>query len=130
MGVGPKQSLKELPQPQDSTAAAWKLNLIETIHWASFPLGFCILHYIFVNAPKIGTYVGGYQTRVFFLLLGLFSRVGLLQPFSDVRFSGSATGPSRSAFKWLFRWVSFSLAGWHVPWLTWGQVQHNVCLLK
>ncbi|CAN0512191.1 unnamed protein product, partial [Laminaria digitata] len=46
----PKKSLRELPTPQDKTAAAWILNLIELIHWASFPLGFYVAYFVFENA--------------------------------------------------------------------------------
>lgn len=71
----PKASLAALPTPQTASAAAWKLNLIEAIHWASFPLGFAVVHFMFVHSAAIAPAVGGDPTRVFFLLLGLLSQI-------------------------------------------------------
>lgn len=71
----PKDSLTKLPWPQDKTAAAWILNVIELVHWASFPLGFFVAHFMFVNAAAIAPHVGGDLTRVFLLVLGLLCQV-------------------------------------------------------
>lgn len=71
--AAPKTSLVGVGQAQ--TAKPFILNLIELIHWASFPLGFWIMHFIFVHADKIAPHVGGDLSRVFFLLLGLACQV-------------------------------------------------------
>ncbi|MBE9153788.1 hypothetical protein [Cyanobium sp. LEGE 06113] len=47
------------------TARPLVLNLVELIHWASFPLGFWMLAYIFVHADVIATHVDGDLMRVF-----------------------------------------------------------------
>ncbi|MFM7264857.1 MAG: hypothetical protein ACKOZW_04555 [Cyanobium sp.] len=51
------------------------LNLVEAIHWASFPLGFWILAYLFVHAPVVATHLDGDLLRVFWLQLGLACQV-------------------------------------------------------
>ena len=51
------------------------LNLIELIHWASLPLGFYVLAYIFVHAEVIATHVEGDLLRVFWLQLGIACQV-------------------------------------------------------
>lgn len=81
----PKPSLDMLPTPQGKNAAAWILNLIETIHWASFPLGFYVVHFISVNGAAVAAHLpatlfglpseGGDPTRVFLLVLGLLCQV-------------------------------------------------------
>ncbi|QNI70972.1 hypothetical protein [Cyanobium sp. NS01] len=57
------------------TARPLVLNLVELIHWASFPLGFWILAYIFVHADVIATHVDGDLMRVFWLQLGMACQV-------------------------------------------------------
>ena len=71
----PKKSLSELPTPQDKTAAAWILNLIEQAHWASFPLGFHVAYFIFENASTLATVLDGSAARVFFIMLGVMCQV-------------------------------------------------------
>lgn len=71
----PKDSLASLPTPQNDTAVAWKLNVIELVHWMSFPLGFFVAHYVFVNSEVIVTALGGDVSRVFFITLGLLCQV-------------------------------------------------------
>ncbi|MBE9172705.1 hypothetical protein IQ216_06270 [Cyanobium sp. LEGE 06143] len=51
------------------------LNLVELIHWASFPLSFWILAYIFVHADVIASHVDGDLMRVFWLQLGIACQV-------------------------------------------------------
>ncbi|MFN9933574.1 MAG: hypothetical protein ACK55R_11510 [Cyanobacteriota bacterium] len=51
------------------------LNLVELIHWASFPLGFYVLAYIFVHASVIAVHVEGDLLRVFWLQLGMACQV-------------------------------------------------------
>lgn len=69
----PKTSLEGIGQSQ--TAKPFILNLIELIHWASFPLGFWIMDFIFVHADKISPHVGNDLNRVFLLVLGLACQV-------------------------------------------------------
>ncbi|CAN0548744.1 unnamed protein product, partial [Laminaria digitata] len=71
----PKKSLSFLPIPQDKTAAAWILNLIELTHWASFPLGFYVAHYIYENGHHIETVLDSSRTRLFCIMLGLLCQV-------------------------------------------------------
>lgn len=72
----PKDSLASLPTPQNHTAVAWKLNVIELIHWLSFPLGFYVAHYLFVNSEVLAKMaLGGDMSRVFFIILGLLCQV-------------------------------------------------------
>ncbi|HEY9800135.1 MAG TPA: hypothetical protein V6D25_07235 [Leptolyngbyaceae cyanobacterium] len=71
--ASPKTSLEDIGQAQ--TARQVILNLIELIHWASFPLGFWVMDFIFVHADKIAPYVGGDLNRVFLLILGLSCQV-------------------------------------------------------
>ena len=72
------------------------LNLIELIHWASFPLGFYVLAYIFVHADAIALHVDGDRLRVFWLQLGMACQVfcgGLSGIFGLCpRFSARAAG--------------------------------------
>lgn len=69
----PKQSLVD--DNQADNAKAWILNLIEFIHWGSFPLGFYVAWIIFDNASAIATKLDGSMLRVFFLILGLLTQV-------------------------------------------------------
>lgn len=71
--ASPKTSLESLGQSK--TARQGILNLIELIHWASFPLGFWIMHFIFVHANTIALHVEGDLSRVFLLILGLACQV-------------------------------------------------------
>ena len=68
----PKTSLNP---DQARSARPLVLNLIELIHWASFPLGFYVLAYIFVHADAIALHVGGDLLRVFWLQLGMACQV-------------------------------------------------------
>lgn len=68
----PKSSLNPT---QASQARPLVLNLVEAIHWASFPLGFWILGYLFVHADTIATHLDGDRLRVFLLQLGLACQV-------------------------------------------------------
>jgi hypothetical protein len=68
----PKTSLNPA---QARSARPLVLNLIELIHWASFPLGFYVLAYIFVHAPAIAVHVDGDLLRVFWLQLGMACQV-------------------------------------------------------
>ncbi len=70
--ASPKHSLNP---SQARTARPLVLNLIELIHWASFPLGFWVLAYIFVHSEVIATHLGGDQLRVFWLQLGMACQV-------------------------------------------------------
>lgn len=60
---------------QARSARPLVLNLIEVIHWASFPLGIYVLAYIFVHADVIALHVDGDRLRVFWLQLGLACQV-------------------------------------------------------
>lgn len=71
--AAPKTSLEPIDQSQN--AKPFILNLIELIHWASFPLGFWVMHFMFVHADKIAPYVGNDMSRVFLLVLGLACQV-------------------------------------------------------
>lgn len=73
--AAPKESLSALITPQNKTAAAWILNLIELVHWASFPLGFYVAHKVFVNAGVLSDALDGDVSRVFFIVLGLLCQV-------------------------------------------------------
>lgn len=68
----PKTSLNAA---QARSARPLVLNLIELIHWASFPLGIYVLAYIFVHADAIASHVDGDHLRVFWLQLGLACQV-------------------------------------------------------
>jgi hypothetical protein len=68
----PKTSLNPA---QARSARPLVLNLIELIHWASLPLGFYVLAYIFVHAPAIAAHVDGDLLRVFWLQLGMACQV-------------------------------------------------------
>jgi hypothetical protein len=68
----PKSSLNPTQARQ---ARPLVLNLVEAIHWASFPLGFWILGYLFVHADVIATHLDGDRLRVFLLQLGLACQV-------------------------------------------------------
>lgn len=68
----PKTSLDP---KQAHQARPFVLNLVELIHWFSFPLGFWVLAYIFVHADVIATHVEGDHSRVFWLQLGLACQV-------------------------------------------------------
>lgn len=70
--AAPKTSLNP---DQARSARPLVLNLIELIHWASFPLGFYVLAYIFVHAEVIATHVDGDLLRVFWLQLGMACQV-------------------------------------------------------
>ncbi len=52
-----------------------RLNIIETVHWASFPIGFAIFFLIFSNASIIAKAVDGSTARVFCMLMGLVTQV-------------------------------------------------------
>uniref|UniRef100_A0A7S0XDA8 Uncharacterized protein n=1 Tax=Chromulina nebulosa TaxID=96789 RepID=A0A7S0XDA8_9STRA len=73
----PKFSLSTLKDNQTATAAGWILNLIEFIHWASFPIGFYVCYYIYSNANGLAQLpaLGNDVNRVFFLILGLFCQI-------------------------------------------------------
>jgi hypothetical protein len=60
---------------QARSARPLVLNLIALIHWASFPLGFYVLAYIFVHAEVIAPHVDGDLLRVFWLQLGMACQV-------------------------------------------------------
>jgi hypothetical protein len=60
---------------QARSARPLVLNLIELIHWASFPLGFYVLGYIFVHINSIAPHVDGNLLRVFWLQLGMACQV-------------------------------------------------------
>ena len=60
---------------QARSARPLVLNLIELIHWASFPLGFYVLAYIFVHANSIALHVESDLLRVFWLQLGMACQV-------------------------------------------------------
>jgi hypothetical protein len=68
----PKTSLNPA---QSRSARRLVLNLIALIHWASFPLGFYVLAYIFVHADVIAVHVDGQLLRVFWLQLGMACQV-------------------------------------------------------
>ncbi|MEY2645213.1 MAG: hypothetical protein RLZZ611_1862 [Cyanobacteriota bacterium] len=68
----PKTSLNPTQARQ---ARPLVLNLVEAIHWASFPLGFWILGYLFVHADVIASHLDGDRLRVFLLQLGLACQV-------------------------------------------------------
>jgi len=68
----PKTSLNPTQARQ---ARPLVLNLVEAIHWASFPLGFWILGYLFVHADVIAAHLDGDRLRVFLLQLGLACQV-------------------------------------------------------
>ncbi len=68
----PKQSLNPA---QARSARPLVLNLVELIHWASFPLGFYVLAFIFLNADVIATHLEGDRLRVFWLQLGMACQV-------------------------------------------------------
>jgi len=68
----PKASLNPTQARQ---AQPLVLNLVEAIHWASFPLGFWILGYLFVHADAIAIPLDGDRLRVFLLQLGLACQV-------------------------------------------------------
>jgi hypothetical protein len=60
---------------QARTARPLVLNLIEGIHWASFPLGFYVLAYLLIHATVIAKHVDGDLLRVFWLQLGMACQV-------------------------------------------------------
>lgn len=70
--AAPKTSLNP---SQARQARSLVLNLVEAIHWASFPLGFWILGYLFVHADAIASHLDGDRLRVFLLQLGLACQV-------------------------------------------------------
>ena len=51
------------------SAAPWVLNLIELIHWTSFPLGFFAAGFIAVRAPQLAPLLGNDPVRPFLLVL-------------------------------------------------------------
>lgn len=62
---------------QSDPAPAWLLNIIESAHWVSFPIGFYIASYLFNHANEIasaGNWSGS-TNQVFFLMLGLLNQV-------------------------------------------------------
>lgn len=67
-----KRSLGQLSPPQTQHAAAWILNLVEAIHWASFPIGFFVAHYIYSHAALLAPAAPG---GVYFIVLGLLCQV-------------------------------------------------------
>lgn len=69
----PKQELIEVNQ--EATAAPWILNIIEAIHWASFPVGLYVTYYIFSNTAKIATYLPDGSDGVFWIILGLMFQI-------------------------------------------------------
>eukprot|EP00892_Ulva_mutabilis_P001126 jgi/Ulvmu1/11013/UM007_0193.1 len=64
-----------LPEAQKPTAAAWILNVIEALHWASFPLGLYIAHSIFTNTSQIAKFLPDGSSGVFWLILGLVFQI-------------------------------------------------------
>jgi hypothetical protein len=75
--AAPKTSLSELPTPQQQTATPCWLNIIEAIHWFSFPLGFAVARYMFSNATVLAGGLPGAcgMDRVFCIILGLLCQV-------------------------------------------------------
>jgi hypothetical protein len=62
-------------EEQKAWANPLVLNIIELVHWLSFPIGFYIAYYIFMNMDIIKLAVDNDRSRVFFLMLGLLSQV-------------------------------------------------------
>lgn len=96
----PKKSLSFLPIPQDKTAAAWILNLIELTHWAVFPLGFFVASYLFDSAPTIETTLDSSPSRMFCIILGLLCQTfgggisGGIRVSNEYRESSQSSGYS------------------------------------
>eukprot|EP01038_Epipyxis_sp_PR26KG_P013417 gene13417-17991_t len=68
----PKSFLNEA---QKKNAGSTMLNVIETIHWISFPVGFGLAFYYFVNSQVIAKGLDGDFSRVFWIILGLLCQV-------------------------------------------------------
>lgn len=102
----PKKSLSFLPIPQDKTAAAWILNLIELTHWAVFPLGFFVAHYLFDSAPTIENTLDSSPSRVFYIILGLLCQIfgvgisGGIRVSSEYSESSQSSGYSNHDSRW------------------------------
>ena len=68
-GEEPKAALKRV-----ASARAWILNVVELLHWVSFPIGFGLFYVMFRQASGLDAFAGGGQVGVFFLMLAHLSQ--------------------------------------------------------
>jgi hypothetical protein len=76
--AAPKTSLAAFGTTE--TALPYSLNLIEAIHWISFPVGFFVAGYVAVNGNELVKLLDGDYVRLYLLVLGHLSQVSWLSP--------------------------------------------------
>jgi len=71
----PKKALEDIGKAQ--SAAAWILNLVEWMHWVSFPIGFWLFWTMFNHMKELGSAINPSNPTfsVFFLLFAHVSQV-------------------------------------------------------